>query len=109
MDDGNEKGAYFNSYVSLVLVVISKIKKVDYFVRALLFSTVAHVILRCHLIAVTCTCLQIFLRAHFSYDPKRDSLIPCREAGLPFRMGEILEVVNRDDPNWWQVGSAAST
>ena len=47
--------------------------------------------------------LQIFLKAHFTYDPKRDSLIPCREAGLPFRMGEILEVVNRDDPNWWQV------
>jgi len=49
--------------------------------------------------------LQIYLKAHFSYDPKRDSLIPCREAGLPFRTGEILEVVNRDDPNWWQVNN----
>ena len=57
-------------------------------------------------IAVIQLCVQIFLKAHFSYDPKRDSLIPCREAGLPFRMGEILEVVNRDDPNWWQVSSA---
>ena len=57
-------------------------------------------------ISVIHLCVQIFLKAHFSYDPKRDSLIPCREAGLPFRMGEILEVVNRDDPNWWQVSSA---
>ena len=48
--------------------------------------------------------LQIYLKAHFSYDPKRDNLIPCREAGLPFRQGEILQVVNRDDANWWQVG-----
>lgn len=51
--------------------------------------------------------MQIYLKAHFTYDPKRDSLIPCREAGLPFRAGEILEVVNRDDVNWWQVGDSA--
>jgi guanylate kinase len=46
--------------------------------------------------------VKVYLKAHFTYDPKRDNLIPCREAGLPFRNGEILEVVNRDDPNWWQ-------
>lgn len=45
---------------------------------------------------------QIYLKAHFVYDPKRDNLIPCREAGLPFKPGEILQVVNKDDPNWWQ-------
>lgn len=45
---------------------------------------------------------QIYLKAHFNYDPKRDNLVPCREAGLPFRQGDILQVVNRDDPNWWQ-------
>lgn len=45
---------------------------------------------------------QVFLKAHFSYDPKRDNLIPCREAGLAFRDGDILQVVNMEDVNWWQ-------
>lgn len=45
---------------------------------------------------------QVYLKAHFSYDPKRDNLIPCREAGLAFRDGDILQVVNQEDANWWQ-------
>lgn len=45
---------------------------------------------------------EIFLKAHFNYDPNRDSLIPCRDAGLPFLEGDILQVVNNEDPNWWQ-------
>jgi hypothetical protein len=48
---------------------------------------------------------QIYLKAHFSYDPRRDNLIPCREAGLAFREGDILQVVNREDNNWWQVST----
>ena len=48
--------------------------------------------------------LQVYLKAHFSFDPRRDNLIPCREAGLRFKDGDILQVVNMDDPNWWQVG-----
>ena len=47
--------------------------------------------------------LQVFLKAHFDYDPKRDNLIPCRDAGLPFKAGDILRVVNKDDNSWWQV------
>uniref|UniRef100_A0A8B9GSA1 Membrane protein, palmitoylated 6b (MAGUK p55 subfamily member 6) n=1 Tax=Astyanax mexicanus TaxID=7994 RepID=A0A8B9GSA1_ASTMX len=31
-----------------------------------------------------------------------DNLIPCREAGLGFQRGDILQIVNREDPNWWQ-------
>ena len=34
----------------------------------------------------------------------KDNLIPCRDAGLSFKQGEILQVVNMDDGNWWQVG-----
>ena len=44
-----------------------------------------------------------FFRAQFDYDPQDDNYIPCREIGLPFRKGEILEILNQEDPNWWQV------
>ena len=46
---------------------------------------------------------QVFLKALFSYDPRRDNLVPCRDAALGFKEGDILQVVNREDPNWWQV------
>ncbi|KAH8852495.1 MAGUK p55 subfamily member 6 [Schistosoma japonicum] len=45
---------------------------------------------------------QLFLRAHFSYDPKNDNLIPCKEAGLKFSAGSILQVLKQEDPYWWQ-------
>lgn len=35
---------------------------------------------------------QVFLRAHFSYDPVNDTLIPAKEAGLKFQAGDILQV-----------------
>lgn len=47
--------------------------------------------------------LQMYLKAHFTYDPRKDNLIPSRDAGLPFTDGDILQVVNMDDANWWQV------
>ncbi|XP_066484057.1 MAGUK p55 subfamily member 2 isoform X1 [Tiliqua scincoides] len=45
---------------------------------------------------------QVFVKAHFDYDPVTDSLIPCKEAGLKFIAGDLLQIVNQDDPNWWQ-------
>ncbi|CAL8247098.1 unnamed protein product [Lota lota] len=45
---------------------------------------------------------QVFLKPHFKYNPATDNLIPCREAGLAFSRGDILHVVNKEDPNWWQ-------
>ncbi|XP_014669759.1 PREDICTED: MAGUK p55 subfamily member 6-like isoform X2 [Priapulus caudatus] len=45
---------------------------------------------------------QVFMKVHFSYDPSKDTLIPCKEAGLFFHKGDILEIVNQEDPNWWQ-------
>lgn len=48
-------------------------------------------------------CLQIFMRARFNYDPMKDRLLPCKEAGLPFESGDVLEIVSSEDPNWWQV------
>jgi hypothetical protein len=44
----------------------------------------------------------IFMRAHFPYDPEEDEHTPCPEAGLKFEEGIILQIVNQDDPNWWQ-------
>ncbi|XP_065521959.1 protein PALS2 isoform X2 [Lathamus discolor] len=44
----------------------------------------------------------VFVKCHFDYNPYNDNLIPCKEAGLKFSKGEILQIVNREDPNWWQ-------
>ncbi|XP_046894623.1 MAGUK p55 subfamily member 2a [Hypomesus transpacificus] len=45
---------------------------------------------------------QVFHKCHFDYDPANDNLIPCKEAGLKFDTGDILQIVNQDDLNWWQ-------
>ncbi|XP_074801870.1 protein PALS2 isoform X1 [Natator depressus] len=45
---------------------------------------------------------QVFVKCHFDYNPYNDNLIPCKEAGLKFSKGEILQIVNREDSNWWQ-------
>lgn len=45
---------------------------------------------------------QVFIRAHCSYNPELDTLLPCKEAGLSFKFNDILQVMNQDDSNWWQ-------
>ncbi|XP_053744169.1 protein PALS2-like isoform X2 [Synchiropus splendidus] len=45
---------------------------------------------------------QVYLKPHFNYNPAADNLIPCKEAGLAFSKGDILHLVNKEDPNWWQ-------
>ncbi|CAD5115719.1 DgyrCDS4662 [Dimorphilus gyrociliatus] len=45
---------------------------------------------------------EMYVKAHFNYDPKKDSVIPCRDAGLAFKDGDILKVVNMEDSKWWQ-------
>ncbi|XP_014672578.1 PREDICTED: peripheral plasma membrane protein CASK-like, partial [Priapulus caudatus] len=49
------------------------------------------------------TCRQIFVRTQFDYDPAVDDLIPCPQAGIAFTRGEILQIISKDDHNWWQV------
>uniref|UniRef100_A0A669D3W9 MAGUK p55 scaffold protein 2a n=1 Tax=Oreochromis niloticus TaxID=8128 RepID=A0A669D3W9_ORENI len=46
--------------------------------------------------------VQVFFKCHYDYDPANDNLIPCKEAGLRFETGDILQIVNQDDVNWWQ-------
>ncbi|XP_049583316.1 peripheral plasma membrane protein CASK isoform X26 [Syngnathus scovelli] len=45
---------------------------------------------------------QIYVRAQFEYDPSKDELIPCKEAGIRFRVGDVIQIISKDDHNWWQ-------
>uniref|UniRef100_A0A8D3DE89 MAGUK p55 scaffold protein 3a n=1 Tax=Scophthalmus maximus TaxID=52904 RepID=A0A8D3DE89_SCOMX len=45
---------------------------------------------------------KVYMRALFDYVPLEDKATPCQEAGLPFKRGDILQVVTQDDPTWWQ-------
>ncbi|XP_010793788.1 MAGUK p55 subfamily member 7 [Notothenia coriiceps] len=45
---------------------------------------------------------KVFMKALFDYEPKQDRAIPCKEAGLAFKMGDILQVMSQDDATWWQ-------
>lgn len=50
----------------------------------------------------TVSAFQIYVRAQFEYDPAKDDLIPCKEAGIRFRVGDIIQIISKDDHNWWQ-------
>uniref|UniRef100_V9KJS0 Membrane protein, palmitoylated 3 (MAGUK p55 subfamily member 3) n=1 Tax=Callorhinchus milii TaxID=7868 RepID=V9KJS0_CALMI len=52
---------------------------------------------------------KVYMRALFDYDPSKDKAIPCKEAGLPFRKLNILQVVSRDDAVWWQAKRVGNT
>ncbi|KAM9773345.1 MAGUK p55 subfamily member 3-like isoform 2-T2 [Syngnathus typhle] len=45
---------------------------------------------------------RVYLRALFDYVPLEDRATPCQEAGLPFKRGDILQVVSQEDATWWQ-------
>uniref|UniRef100_A0A8C2ZFH5 MAGUK p55 scaffold protein 3 n=1 Tax=Cyclopterus lumpus TaxID=8103 RepID=A0A8C2ZFH5_CYCLU len=45
---------------------------------------------------------KVYMRALFEYIPLEDKATPCQEAGLPFKRGDILQVVTQDDHTWWQ-------
>ncbi|XP_012936233.2 peripheral plasma membrane protein CASK [Aplysia californica] len=45
---------------------------------------------------------EIYVRALFNYDPRDDDLIPCSQAGVPFRVGDVLRIISKDDSDWWQ-------
>uniref|UniRef100_A0A8C6T845 Calcium/calmodulin dependent serine protein kinase n=1 Tax=Neogobius melanostomus TaxID=47308 RepID=A0A8C6T845_9GOBI len=50
----------------------------------------------------SCEVQCIYVRAQFEYDPSKDELIPCKEAGIRFRVGDIIQIISKDDHNWWQ-------
>ncbi|XP_041987679.1 MAGUK p55 subfamily member 7 isoform X1 [Aricia agestis] len=45
---------------------------------------------------------KVRVRALFNYNPAEDPYIPCKEAGLSFKKGDILHIVSQDDAYWWQ-------
>ncbi|XP_045321734.1 MAGUK p55 subfamily member 7 isoform X7 [Leopardus geoffroyi] len=45
---------------------------------------------------------KMFIKALFDYDPNEDKAIPCKEAGLSFKKGDILQIMSQDDATWWQ-------
>ncbi|XP_055632984.1 protein PALS2 isoform X2 [Toxorhynchites rutilus septentrionalis] len=49
---------------------------------------------------------QCYMRTLFDYDPAEDNLLPCQDIGLPFQRGDILQIINVKDPNWWQARHA---
>ncbi|XP_050338195.1 protein PALS2 isoform X3 [Bactrocera neohumeralis] len=46
--------------------------------------------------------MTCFMRALFDYNPFEDSLLPCKDIGLAFNSGDILQILSVKDPNWWQ-------
>uniref|UniRef100_A0A8V1A8W3 MAGUK p55 scaffold protein 4 n=1 Tax=Gallus gallus TaxID=9031 RepID=A0A8V1A8W3_CHICK len=44
----------------------------------------------------------LYVRAMADYWPLQDPAIPCADAGLPFKKGEILQIVDQNDALWWQ-------
>lgn len=48
----------------------------------------------------------MFIKALFDYDPHEDKAIPCKEAGLSFKKGDILQIMSQDDSTWWQAKHA---
>ncbi|RWS25361.1 MAGUK p55 subfamily member 7-like protein [Leptotrombidium deliense] len=45
---------------------------------------------------------NVRVRTHFDYLPWKDEYHPCPKAGISFKKGDILHVVNQEDANWWQ-------
>ncbi|XP_036939822.1 MAGUK p55 subfamily member 7-like isoform X3 [Acanthopagrus latus] len=45
---------------------------------------------------------KLFLRALFDYDPDADPAVPCKDAAIGFKRGDVLQVVSTEDDTWWQ-------
>ncbi|XP_007240058.3 MAGUK p55 subfamily member 4 isoform X1 [Astyanax mexicanus] len=44
----------------------------------------------------------MFVRAMVDYNPLQDPSIPCADAGMAFSKGDLLEIVDQKDIQWWQ-------
>lgn len=45
---------------------------------------------------------QVYMRAHFDYDPQKDEEHPFASGGLAFERSDVLLIMSQDDPSWWQ-------
>ncbi|XP_057713893.1 MAGUK p55 subfamily member 7-like isoform X2 [Corythoichthys intestinalis] len=44
----------------------------------------------------------MFVRALFDYKPSVDPAVPCKDAAITFKRGDILQIVSMEDDTWWQ-------
>ncbi|KAM3857057.1 MAGUK p55 subfamily member 4 [Diretmus argenteus] len=52
---------------------------------------------------------MMYVRAMADYSPQQDPTIPCPDAGMSFRKGDVLEIVDQTDALWWQAKKLPST
>ncbi|KAF0047279.1 hypothetical protein F2P81_000912 [Scophthalmus maximus] len=45
---------------------------------------------------------RLFVRALFDYDANEDPSVPCRDAAVSFKRGDVLQIVSKEDVTWWQ-------
>ncbi|XP_050926095.1 MAGUK p55 subfamily member 7 [Lates calcarifer] len=45
---------------------------------------------------------KLFVRVLFDYDPNEDPSVPCKDAAVSFKRGDILRIVSTEDDTWWQ-------
>ncbi|MCJ8738843.1 hypothetical protein PDJAM_G00040370 [Pangasius djambal] len=45
---------------------------------------------------------KMYVKVLFDYDPEEDKAIPCKEAGMAFKKGDVLRVMSQEDATWWQ-------
>ncbi|XP_026169673.1 MAGUK p55 subfamily member 7-like isoform X1 [Mastacembelus armatus] len=45
---------------------------------------------------------KLFIRALFDYDPNEDPTVPCKDAAIAFKRGDVLQIVSMEDDTWWQ-------
>ncbi|KAF0986876.1 hypothetical protein HZS_3474, partial [Henneguya salminicola] len=49
---------------------------------------------------------SFWIRSQYSYISKEDPFIPCVKIGLDFSMGDVLQIVSKDDHHYWQAKKA---
>uniref|UniRef100_G3PQC1 MAGUK p55 scaffold protein 4b n=1 Tax=Gasterosteus aculeatus aculeatus TaxID=481459 RepID=G3PQC1_GASAC len=52
---------------------------------------------------------MLYVRALVDYSPQQDPAIPCADAGVSFRKGDVLEIVDQTDALWWQAKKLPSS
>ncbi|CAG5933909.1 unnamed protein product [Menidia menidia] len=52
---------------------------------------------------------MLYVRAMADYSPQQDPTIPCADAGMSFRKGDVLEIVDQTDALWWQAKKLPSS
>uniref|UniRef100_A0A3P9I4D0 Membrane protein, palmitoylated 4-like n=1 Tax=Oryzias latipes TaxID=8090 RepID=A0A3P9I4D0_ORYLA len=52
---------------------------------------------------------MLYMRAMTDYSPQQDPNIPCADAGISFKKGDVLEIVDQTDALWWQAKKLPSS